>query len=107
MSTATEQLRERWGRNRLHRAMHQAQTMMEPHLDKMETERGMWAMVMLAGAAILVSHGLGSQSALDTTIKQASKMTDIPEDALAAHVRFCSELVEYCKFDQQQNETLY
>lgn len=101
MSTTTEQLRERWGRKRFQRAMQQYQAIMEPHLDKMETESGMLAMLMVSGIAQLVACGLESQAALAYTVKQASILSGIPEDALEAHARFSSEMVTCCEFDQQ------
>lgn len=104
MSTATEQLRERWGRKRFQRAMQQQRSMMEQHLDKMESENGMLAMLMVSGIAQLVAHGQESQSALDATIKHASELSGIPQDALAAHARFTSEMVKCFTFDQQQEK---
>lgn len=105
MSTATEQLKERWGRNRFQRAMQQHRAMMEPHLDKMETENGMLSMLMVSGVAQLVAHEQESQSALDATIKHASELSGIPQDALTAHARFSSEMATCFEFDQRQNKS--
>lgn len=105
MNSPTEKLKDRWASKRFQRAMQQYRTIMEPHIDKMETESGMMSMVMVSGIAQLVAHGLESQPALALTIKQASKMSGIPEDALAAHARFSSEMLTCYEFDQQPNET--
>lgn len=104
MSTATEQLRERWGRNRLHRAMRRVQPLLESHADMMETERGLWAMFMLAYGAMSVAHGQGSQAALDETIRLSAQLTGIPEEALEALTRVYHDMVKCCEYDPQKNE---
>lgn len=103
--SALDDLRKRWSHNRFQRAMQQYQAVMVKHSDKMETENGMIAMVMVSGVAQLVAQGLESQPALTHTIKQASKMSGIPEDALAAHARFSSEMLTCYEFDQQLNKS--
>lgn len=103
--SALDDLKDRWSRKRFQRAAVTARAVMEPHLDKMETEAGQLALVLVSGIAHLVARGLESQVALAHTIKQASKMSGIPEDALAAHARFSSEMLTCYEFDQQPNET--
>lgn len=104
MSTATEQLRARWSRKRLQRAAEKARATAGPYLDRMESENGMLAMLMVSGIAQLAVRGLESQAALAATIKRESIKSGIPEDVLAAHARFSSEMVTCFEFDQQPNE---
>lgn len=105
MNSTTEELKNRWARKRFQRAMQQYQAIMETHTDKIETEKGMMSMVMVSGIAQLVARGLESQVALAHTIKQASKMSGIPEDALAAYAQFSSEMMTCYEFDQQLNKS--
>lgn len=105
MNSTTEKLRNRWARKRFQRAMQQYQATMGPHTDKMESENGMLSMLMVSGIAQLIAIGLESPAALADTIKQASKMSGIPEDALAAHARFSSEMITCFEFDHQPNKS--
>ncbi len=98
---ALDDLRKRWSHNRFQRAMQQYQAVMVKHSDLMETENGMLSMLMVSGIAQLVAHGLESPAALADTIKQESIRSGIPEDALAVHARFSSEMVKCFEFDKQ------
>lgn len=103
--SALDDLRKRWSHNRFQRAMQQYQAAMQRHGDLVDTDSGMLAMFMVSGIAQLVAQGLESQPALTHTIKQASILSGIPEDALAAHARFSSEMVKCYEFDQQLNKS--
>lgn len=102
MSKTTEAL----ACKRFQRAMQQHRAaMMELHLDLMETESGVMAMVMVSGIAQLVAFGLESPAALADTIRLESIKSGIPVNALEAQARFSSELVTCFAFEQQQNKS--
>lgn len=85
-------------------AMEQGRAAMEPHLDKMESANGMLAMLMISGIAQLVATGQESQAALAHSIKQASVLSGIPEEALEAHAHFATVMVDAYELDQQPNK---
>lgn len=105
MSAALDELRNRWGRKRFQRAMQQYRTITEPHIDKMESENGMLAMLMISGIAQLVAHGLEPPAALADIIARESIKSGISEAALEAHARFSSEMLACYEFDQQLNKS--
>lgn len=102
---ALDDLRKRWSHNRFQRAMQQYQAVMVKHSDLMETEAGQLALVLVSGIAALVQSGAESPAALAHTVKQASILSGISEDALVAHARFTSEMVTCYEFDQQPNKS--
>lgn len=100
MNSTTAELKNRWAHNRSLRAMQQYQAAMMPHLDLMETEKGMMSMVMVSGIAHLVAHGLEPPAALTDIIARESIKSGISEAALEAHARFSSEMLVCYEFDQ-------
>jgi len=105
MSSPLDELKNRWARKRFQRAMLQYQAAMEPHQVKMESDSGQLALVLVSGIAQLIALGQESPAALDHTIKQASILSGIPEEALEAHARFSSEMVACYEYDQHQNKS--
>ena len=102
--SALDELKSRWAHKRFQRAMLQYQAAMEPYQAKMESDSGQLALVLFSGIAQLVALEQESPAALADTIKQASILSGIPEDALEAHARFSSEMITCFEFDQQQNK---
>lgn len=96
MSKTLDDLRDRWARQRFQRAMQQYQSVMVKHSDLMGTENGMMSMLLVQLAAL----GNAPPAALAHTIKQASILSGIPEEALEAHARFSSEMLTCFEFDQ-------
>jgi hypothetical protein len=103
--TASAKAHKKWARQRFQRTAQQCKSMMEPHLDKMESENGMLAMVMVSGFAACVHAGTEPPEALTITIKMAAQMSGIPEVALEAHARLSSEMLKCYEFDQRQNNS--
>lgn len=98
--SALDELRSRWARKRFQRAAQQYRAAMEPHQTKMESENGMLSMLLVQLAALEGSP----PGALADTIKQASILSGIPEEAHEAQARFSSEMLTCFEFDQQQNK---
>lgn len=103
--SALDELKSRWAHRRFQRAMLQYQAAMEPHQVKMESDSGQLALVLVSGIAQLIALGQESPAALDHTIKQASILSGIPEEALEAHARFSSELLTCFAFDQKNKSS--
>lgn len=99
--TASAKAKEKWAHQRFQRAAEQCRAAMEPHLEKMETDNGILAMLLVSGIAQLVALGHESPAALAYTVKQASILSGIPEAALDAQARFSSEMLTCFEFDQQ------
>ena len=95
--SALDELKSRWARKRFQRAAQQYQCAMETHLALMESTNGQLGMVMVQLAAL----GGSPPGELADTIKQASILSGIPEEALEAHARFTSEMITCFEFDQK------
>ena len=74
-------------------AAQQCRTVLEPHLDKMESDEGKFNLSLISLVAIAVFKGAESPAALDDTIEIAVARTGIPKIALEAYARFSSAMI--------------
>ncbi len=72
------------GSKKLKRLMERAERKMRPHMDKHMTPEGIYAGVLLSGAAAIVAEGKEDREYLTSTTKMASEISGIPLGAMRA-----------------------